>query len=131
MFIGAGVQFKARKHVSKRKQTPTKDGIVIFQNPKDIHCGSCKGDFPRFLVSARYSGIIGCAGSHDPAAQHIEWKTGHFTRLIVFELFGKWSTIALPNTVYVASRIQDATSHLTYFLVVRRARILKPILYPV
>lgn len=74
-FVCARVQFEANNHLSKREQIPTIDAIVIFQNPKDVHCGSFKRDFPRLLaafICTRYGGIHGSAGSHDPAAELIE-----------------------------------------------------------
>lgn len=74
-FVCARVQFEANNPFSKRKQILTKDAMVIFQNPKDIHYGSFKGDFPRLLAASictRYGGIHGSAGSHDPAAELIE-----------------------------------------------------------
>lgn len=74
-FVCARVQFEANNHFSKRKPIPTKDVIVIFQNPKDIHCGSFKGGFPRLpaaSICTRYGGIHGSSGSHDPAVELIE-----------------------------------------------------------
>lgn len=34
---------------------------------------------------------------------------------LAFDLSGKWGRIALPDTICVASRTQDAAGHLTYF----------------